>query len=197
LRLDVSTMKQGCTLHTCWVRLSTTLIADHFSHFVKRSLCRCIAVTDHNTNPTVKRVNGLPLQLIVRVEVWIGTDKGVPATSGCPLQHQIADYLINTTWPKPLEAFNRRQVNRTLQGHCFLDLLHPGKSRFSVFRRLAEPNSHHLSFQLAFLCPTGLNLTKASARPYHEPYTLHNNPPKRPTRKVPLHRCFLMPRVKP
>lgn len=190
-------MRRGCTLHICSVKSSTALIAHDFSHFVKRTFCRRIVVTDHNIRPTVQRVNVLPLQLIVWVEVWIGTDKGVPATSGCPLQHQIADYLINTTWPNPLEAFNHRQHKRTLRGYCSLYSLHPGKSRFPVLRRLAQTNSHPLSFQLAFLCPTRLDLTKASAYSQHGPCTVHNDPPKRPIRKAELHRCFLMPPIKP
>lgn len=69
LRLGVSNTRRGCTLHICSVKSSTALIAYDFSHFVKRSLCRRIVVTDHDIRPTVKRVNGLPLQLIVRVEV--------------------------------------------------------------------------------------------------------------------------------
>jgi hypothetical protein len=140
LRLGESNMRRRCTLHICSVKSSTALIAYDFSQIVKRSLCRRIAVTDHSVRSTVKRVNGLPLQLIVRVEVCIGTDKGIPATSGSALQRQIADYSIIPTWPKPLEAFNDRQDKRTLQGHCSLYLLHPGKSRFSVFRGLAQTN---------------------------------------------------------
>ena len=82
----------------CAAMLSTVLIAHAFSH-VNWPLCELPAIKKTCITRPSSSYSFLHLrnQSLAWVKVWIGTDKGVPANSGCPLQHPISDYSIHPT----------------------------------------------------------------------------------------------------